>query len=160
MTLKWAEMAGTVALIAGGSVICYAVFRRSLHRALAEQQQETERQFAALGATIERLEDKVAELSRIPELPASTAPEFTMAEVSEEADAPAAAAVEQSDKGEDEEVPREMMPVLAAAATAFLGREVRILSAKKLQSPRQGLSPWSQQGRVFVQASHNLRARG
>ena len=76
------------------------------------------------------------------------------------ADAPAAAAVEQSDKGEDEEVPREMMPVLAAAATAFLGREVRILSAKKLQSPRQRLSPWSQQGRVFVQASHNLRARG
>ena len=52
----------------------------------------------------------------------------------------------------------EMMPVLAAAAAELLGKKVRILSARKLEAPRQGLSPWSQQGRVFVQASHNLRA--
>jgi len=160
MTFKWAETVGTLALIASGSVLCYAAFRRSLHRALAGRQQETDHRLAALAATIKSLEDKVAELSKIPELRASTAPEFEMAEVFKQADAPVAAAVEQSDEREDEEVPSEVMPVLAAAATAFLGKEVRIVSARKLQSPRQGMSAWSQQGRVFVQASHNRWARG
>ena len=47
----------------------------------------------------------------------------------------------------------------AAAVTAFLGKKVRIRSAKTLQSPYEIVNPWSQQGRVFVQASHNLRSR-
>ena len=53
-----------------------------------------------------------------------------------------------------------MSVVIAAAVTAFLGKKVRIRSAKMLQSPYEIVNPWSQQGRVFVQASHNLRSRG
>ena len=49
---------------------------------------------------------------------------------------------------------------IAAAVTAYLGKKVRIRSAKMLQSPYEIVNPWSQQGRVFVQASHNLRPRG
>lgn len=160
MTFKWADLAGIAALIAGGFAISYALLRHRLQQALAEQQQATARQFSALAATIRTLENKVAELSEIPELRASIASEFKMADAPHIQDAPGPVAVEQDGDLEGEEVPAEMMPVLAAAVTAFLGRRVRILSARKLQSPRQGMSPWSQQGRVFVQASHNLRARG
>jgi methylmalonyl-CoA carboxyltransferase large subunit len=73
-----------------------------------------------------------------------------------EATAPAAkAAVQQK----AEEVTPEMLVVIAAAVTAFMGKKVRIRSAKMLQSPYEIVNPWSQQGRVFVQASHNLRSR-
>ena len=60
---------------------------------------------------------------------------------------------------ESEEITPEMLVVMAAAVTAFLGKKVRIRSAKMLQSPYEVVNPWSQQGRVFVQASHNLRPR-
>jgi methylmalonyl-CoA carboxyltransferase large subunit len=80
-----------------------------------------------------------------------------MAAAAEVAPEPAPAFAEQAIGRSDEEVTPEMMLVIAAAVTEFLGKKVRILSAKQLQSPRQALSPWSQQGRVFVQASHNLR---
>jgi len=50
----------------------------------------------------------------------------------------------------------ELLVVIAAAVTAFLGKKVRIRSAKMLQSPYEIINPWAQQGRVFVQASHNL----
>lgn len=159
MRLYWTYLAGIAAVIAVGFGIGYAALRRRLQQALAEQQQATERQLAALAAKITTLEDKVTALSLVLEQQASTAPEFEMATGQESVPAPAPVAVGQEGDLENEEVPAEMVPVLAAAATAFLGRKVRILSARKLQSPRQGMSPWSQQGRVFVQASHNLWAR-
>ncbi len=46
------------------------------------------------------------------------------------------------------------MAVIAAAVTAFLGRKVKIHQAR-LVNP-EVVSPWAQQGRVFVQASHAL----
>ena len=58
-----------------------------------------------------------------------------------------------------EEVTPELLVMLAAAATAYLGKNVRIRTAKMLQSPYEVLNPWAQQGRVFVQASHNIRSR-
>ena len=47
--------------------------------------------------------------------------------------------------------------VIAAAVAAFVGKSARVRSARYLQ---EGQSPWAQQGRVFVQASHNLAHRG
>ena len=55
------------------------------------------------------------------------------------------------------EVSPEVLVVIAAAVTTFLGKKVRIRSAKMLQSPYEIVNPWAQQGRVFVQASHYLR---
>lgn len=55
----------------------------------------------------------------------------------------------------------ETIAVIAAAVTAALGKKVRIRSAKLLYpSPDYVISPWAQQGRVFVQASHNLHLHG
>lgn len=51
----------------------------------------------------------------------------------------------------------ELLIVIAAAVTSFLGKKVRIRSAKMLQSPYEIINPWAQQGRVTVQASHHPR---
>lgn len=159
MTFNGTELAAMAVLGAAGFAVSYIALQRRLQRALAAQQQATERQLSALAKTLRDLEHKLAELNQISELQASAASEFEMESAAEVAEAAAPVAEEQEEELEEEEVPAEMMPVLAAAAAELLGKKVRILSARKLEAPRQGLSPWSQQGRVFVQASHNLRAR-
>ena len=55
------------------------------------------------------------------------------------------------------EITSERLAVLAAVVTAFLGRKVKIHQAR-LVNP-EVVSPWAQQGRVFVQASHALSRR-
>jgi methylmalonyl-CoA carboxyltransferase large subunit len=74
--------------------------------------------------------------------------------------AKADAAAREAVHREKSEVTPEILVVIAAAVTAFLGKKVRIRSAKVLQSPYEVVNPWSQQGRVSVQASHNFRLRG
>jgi hypothetical protein len=95
---------------------------------------------------------------------AAAAPEFTMEAAQGFASVPEPEAApefeEQAVRLGDSEISPETMAVLAAAVTAFLGKKVRILSARLLESPNEVVNAWSQQGRVFVQASHNLRARG
>jgi hypothetical protein len=56
-----------------------------------------------------------------------------------------------------EEVSEETLILLAAAATTFLGKKVRVRSAKMLQTPYEIINPWAQHGRVFIQASHQLQ---
>jgi methylmalonyl-CoA carboxyltransferase 12S subunit len=54
-----------------------------------------------------------------------------------------------------EEITPEILMVLTAAVSAFLGKKAKIRRARVAQYA--GLSSaWAQQGRVFVQASHNL----
>lgn len=54
-----------------------------------------------------------------------------------------------------EEITPEILMVLTAAVSAFLGKKAKIRRARVAQ--HAGLSSaWAQQGRVFVQASHNL----
>jgi hypothetical protein len=59
-----------------------------------------------------------------------------------------------------EEITAETLLVIAAAVTVFLGKKVRVRSAQMLQTPYEIINQWSQQGRVIVQASHNLSPRG
>jgi hypothetical protein len=51
----------------------------------------------------------------------------------------------------------EILVVIAAAVSSFLGKKIRIRSARMMQTPYEIVNPWSQQGRVSVQASHWLR---
>ncbi len=53
-----------------------------------------------------------------------------------------------------EEITPEILAVLTGAVAAFLGKKARIRRASLVS--RAGGSSWAQQGRVFVQASHNL----
>ena len=50
----------------------------------------------------------------------------------------------------------DVLLIISAAVSAFLGKKIRIRSARMLQSPYEIVNPWSQQGRVSVQASHML----
>lgn len=152
MTLNWANLAAMAVLVAAGCTVTYTLLQRTLRRTIAERQQAAERQLSALATALKALEVRVAERERIPELQAAAAPEIEV-----EAAVPAAMEPVEHD---NEEVTSEILAVIDAAVTAFLGRKVRILSAKMLQSPHEVVNAWSQQGRVFVQASHNLRSRG
>jgi methylmalonyl-CoA carboxyltransferase large subunit len=53
-----------------------------------------------------------------------------------------------------EEPSEEILVLIAAAVSAFLGKRARVRHTRLVHS--EGVSPWAQQGRVFVQASHNL----
>lgn len=53
-----------------------------------------------------------------------------------------------------EEVSPETIMVLTAAVAAFLGKRARIRGARLVRPAAS--NAWAQQGRVFVQASHNL----
>ena len=57
-----------------------------------------------------------------------------------------------------QEVTPETLSIIAAAVTAFLGKKVRVRSAKPLQTPYD-ISRWARQGRVIIQSSHNLVQR-
>ncbi len=54
-----------------------------------------------------------------------------------------------------EEITPEILMVLSAAVAAFFGKKARIRRARAA-GPFEHGSAWAQQGRVFVQASHNL----
>ena len=117
-----------------------------LVQALSERQQATEGQLKALADTLTALEAQVAGFPPAAARPAA-------------APVAAPAAAKQAASPEKGKVTPEVLVMIAAAVTAFLGKKVRIRSAKMLQSPYEVVNPWSQQGRVFVQASHNLRPR-
>jgi len=118
-----------------------------LIQAVSERQRAAEGQLRELAAAFKVLEARVAELSQ----PAAA----RVAEVV----APASVAKEAVYRGKEEVTP-EMLVVIAAAVTAFLGKKVRIRSAKMLRPAFEGANPWSLQGRVSVHASHHLRFRG
>jgi methylmalonyl-CoA carboxyltransferase large subunit len=153
VVLIGASIVIAVLAVAVGCGLTYVGLQRDFQRTLAELRTETERQLSALTGTLKGLETRVAELAKAPAIRPAIVPAAAPAA---KVEAPAAkAAVDRK----QEEVSPEIMVVIAAAVTAFLGKKVRIRSAKTLQSPYEIVNPWSQQGRVFVQASHNLRSR-
>ena len=124
-----------------------AVDLTELIQAVSERQRAAEGQLSELAAAFKALEAQVAELSQPAAAPVA------------EAAVPASVDKEAVHK-KNEEVTPEMLVVIAAAVTAFLGKKVRIRSAKMLQSSYEVVNPWSQQGRVFVHASNLFRSRG
>jgi hypothetical protein len=57
-----------------------------------------------------------------------------------------------------EDLDEETLTVISAAVAAFLGKPARIRHARLIgQAPAS--TAWAQQGRAYVQASHNLPAR-
>jgi methylmalonyl-CoA carboxyltransferase large subunit len=128
-----------------------AVNVADLIRALSDRQLATERRLGELASAVKALQARVTELDPSAAMQTAIAPAIKM----RNADG-GAKEVATSIKGE---VTPEVLVLIAAAVTAFLGKKVRVRSANMLQSPYEVVNPWSQQGRVFVQASHNLRSR-
>ena len=159
MPLTFADLVIVAVLVALGCVVTYVSMQRKLRRIVVELQQSSRQQLDALTQTLNAVEARVVELKRPAAAPPVVAPVAVLAAKAQAApptsERPAAPPKQET----QEEVTPEMLVVIAAAITAFLGKKVRIRSAKMLQSPYEIVNPWSQQGRVFVQASHNLRSR-
>ena len=136
------------ALAGAACVAVYAAMARAMRRAVAEKQRETERQLSAMAATVKALQARVAELAGLQARAMQRARRLSRAAKFE--------------PGADEQsAPEpETVAVLTAAATTFLGKKARIRSAQLLPAEQSSAGTWAQQGRVFVQTSHNPRSRG
>jgi hypothetical protein len=55
------------------------------------------------------------------------------------------------------EVDAETLVMLAAAVTSYLGKRVRIRSARQVQPEPEGAPAWARHGRAAIQTSHHLR---
>jgi hypothetical protein len=56
-------------------------------------------------------------------------------------------------------IPAEILAAIAVAAAVFAGTRLRIRAIEQLRSSKRSESKWLRQGRVLVQASHNLPVR-
>ena len=144
ISLDVGVMAIVVALVALGWAAMYWRARRNLNRAVADLRREMDERMNLLLALV-KAEQARADEVRQPAKTASTLPP------------PARVPVPPTEK--KEEITPESLFVIAAAVTAYLGKKVRVRSARMLQTPYEIVNPWVQQGRVVVQASHNLAQR-
>jgi hypothetical protein len=120
------------AFVIAGWIVVYFGSRRALQRACADLRLELLRQIDSLAAHIRQSGP-------------STVPEVTP---------------EQQDMAATEEITPEILRKITETITALLGRKVHIRSVKILRTHDTVSSSWAQQGRVVVQASHNLAQRG
>jgi methylmalonyl-CoA carboxyltransferase large subunit len=60
----------------------------------------------------------------------------------------------------EEEISPEMLVMMAAAVTSYLGVKVRIRSARRVDGPAVSANAWAQHGRVFVPAAAHAMRRG
>src|ERR1700733_6593476 len=151
------SVATVVALIVGSCLIAYLSSQRTLTRAREDARRQLELRLEGLTVAIAELEGRVAELPRRNAARGTAARRPKLAEREGSDAVPVDRAAPPLAKP-GEEIPPEVLVVIAAAVTSYLGKPVRIRSAKMLQSPYEIVNPWAQQGRVIVQASHALRS--
>lgn len=143
----WADAALVLAAIACG----YVLLLRRVRLTLREHQREIDHRLRTLTETIALLEMRLAE----PEAMTDSHPTREI-DVDSKGVAPANPDEPEESLSEREEIPPEIEVAIAAAAFAVLGPHARVRSTKMVHNV---VSPWTQQGRVSVQASHNLRVR-
>jgi hypothetical protein len=139
-TWEATSLAVVVVMVIAGYVVTYFLSQRALKQAIAELRREFDQRLIA------------AQAKAVPAPAAVVAPPVTASAIAQ----PVAAKPVEAPR---EEVTPETLLILAAAVTAFLGKKVRSRSAKMLYA-HESFNAWSQQGRVVVQASHNLAQRG
>ncbi len=116
----------------------------------SDELRNLERQVTSLAENLQRLQQEMAKQSKLlAEL------SRRVMETSRQTTAPPASA--QTPAAQEKPVTPDVLLIIAAAVSAFLGKKIRIRSARMLQTPYEIVNPWSQQGRVSVQASHSLR---
>jgi len=146
--LHWTDIAVLLAIVLSGCTVAYFVLHRLVRQNLSKKHAEVQQELLALTGTLHSLEARLAQY-RDSAAAISPAAEIETS-LSDRAD-------EARIEADQETLAPEILATIAAAATAFLGRHAQIRSVSP--SSAQAVSPWSQQGRVFVQASHNLRTR-
>ena len=154
MTLHWADFALMMAFIVAGCGASYLLLSARLRRKLAENHREIDRRVAAL---TEAIAMGVPEGAHVTD--AQTAPEIDEATAGLAGFAAAQAVVREAPaEPEDADISPETRAVIAAAVIGAFGNHAQVRSARRVPSS-DVVSPWTQQGRVIVQSSHNLRTR-
>ena len=142
MGLNLADFAVIAVLVVAGCGLSFVGMWLTLRQTVDAQKRSIDGQLSQLADAVKALEARLGESAAVVAAPAApvvaTAPTVP----------------------EKEEITPEMLVVIAAAVTAFLGKKVLIRSAKMLHSTSGIQNPWSQQGRALIQASHNLRLKG
>lgn len=155
MVVNGANLMIGAGLVVFACLITYFYSRRMFRKSNADLQRKTQEELEILRRAIGALEAQIAELSKDAVTP--VAPAIAASAVKTELPSRIhQGTVIPFPSVSTDSVPPEIVVVIAAAVTAFLGKKVRIRSAKRLQSPYEIVNPWAQQGRVIVQASHNL----
>jgi hypothetical protein len=139
-----------VVLVGAGCLVCSVGLWVMLRQAASASQRAMDTRLDALASALKALDAKITESGKTQEKQAAV----PVAEIQNPV-----AATEQAVQQDDEEVTPETLVVIAAAVTAFLGKKVRIRSAKRVVAAREGVSAWSQHGRMLVHSSHNPRSR-
>lgn len=143
MTLHVTDMVLILLVVAAGCAAGYALLLRNVKQIVTTRNLKVADQLVALDDAIRALETRLAEHTLATARMDSARP----------ADISANEAEESAAAGESEYVAPEIQAVIAAAATVALGQNAAVRSVRSVPAP------WSQQGRVLVQGSHNLRVR-
>ncbi len=137
MTLHATDLLLLILIVGAGCSTCYALLVRRLSQITARRDLLIADQLGALDAAIQALETRLAERRNFD------SPEQI----------PAAPDEQKQRLQEGESIAGEIKAVIAAAATTLLGKRAVV------KSIHSAPTPWSQQGRLLVQGSHNLRVR-
>jgi len=137
-----------VALMAAGGLAVSISAHRELKRILKKLPKFQQR-IETLSAKVEVLQGSIDTQSVV----ASTVISLTRG-------AERGAAQVQSTAQATEEITAETLAKIADTVTALIGKKAHIRSVKILQHEDAIVSSWAQEGRVVIQASHNLAQRG
>lgn len=143
-------MYGPVLLVVlvAGLLAGYLVLRREMQRQIAEL-----RRWIGEAQRARPAGDPPASLPLPTQAPAPNASEAKGEKKKESVISPGPDPVNAKD-----EVTPEVLAIIAAAVAQFVGAGARIRSARPMQFVPES-NAWAQQGRVIVQASHNLATR-
>jgi hypothetical protein len=150
MTLNWANLTWMLAMTVTACGFSFFILQFRNRRTAAHREQDLWRQLQALSGVLNALEVRIAAIEkylsqRVPE------PEIKGESSNDLEDG--------QPHPESGEISSETMAVISAASIAFAGSRARLKSARALGEPGV-ISPWTQQGRASVHASHNVRPRG
>jgi hypothetical protein len=153
LKLHWTEWLVATALAGATCTAVYAGLMaglmRAMRRAVDKKQRETERQLSAMAMNVKALQTRVAELGRLN------------AALVQQGEAKAISNAAENEGGQKQELPEpEIVAVLTAAASTFLGKKAHVRSAQLAPVEQSSAGAWAQQGRAFAQTSHNPRSRG
>jgi|ERR1700686_607435 cytoskeletal protein RodZ len=133
------------ALVIAGWTVLFIISRRTIQRRCAQHRTEFDRQIEALSAQVRVLQEA-----------SDAATQEKSKSTSEGKDKDEATPL----TGVSDEISPETVAMISQTITALLGRKIRVRSVKLLQTPTTTANSWAQQGRVVIQASHNLSQRG
>jgi len=148
----------TAAIVIAGWVAVYISAQRMLKHTCAQLRYEFQERIDSLAANVEARERTAVAGPTAAAAPASALVVPGEVEfLATNAVAPIALQAGATAPQGPEEATPETLAAIGATITAVLGKEVRIRSAKTPQTPSATPNPWARQGRVIVQASHDLR---